>query len=276
MPYKKEKYKLAVVQMDCGFKQAERNLEKAERFIREAAKEGAAIVCLPEAFNTGYLSTEIGEMAAYAEDMEGRSVTQLKSLAAELGIWLVVPVIIRNGECKAENTAVLIKPDGEILGTYSKTHLVGDERKLLKRGESYPVWETELGRIGILICYDICFPETSRRMALCGADVIIVPAAWRAGSYFKEWWDLNLACRALDNLVYIAAANRCGASGNEMFAGKSQIISPIGSVLGSLETCGEGILCCEIDLGALRKEREFNTVMQDRHPEDYKMLSQKK
>ena len=74
----------------------------------------------------------------------------------------------------------------------------------------YPVFETKLGKIGVVICYDVCFPETVRLLTLAGAELVLVPAAWRASYYFKEWWDLNLACRALDNLVYIAAVNRCG------------------------------------------------------------------
>lgn len=102
---------------------------------------------------------------------------------------------------------------------------------------------------------------------------MLVPSAWRASHYFKEWWDLNLACRALDNLLYVAAVNRCGQSGEEIFAGKSQVISPIGEVLAAFDVEEEGILYQEIDLERVAKEREFNTVLTDRHPEDYKILS---
>lgn len=146
---------------------------------------------------------------------------------------------------------------------------MGDERTYFQRGNEYPVWNTKLGKIGIVICYDVCFPETSRILALRGAELMLVPSAWRASHYFKEWWDLNLACRALDNLLYVAAVNRCGQSGEEIFAGKSQVISPIGEVLAAFDVEEEGILYQEIDLERVAKEREFNTVLTDRHPEDY-------
>ena len=141
----------------------------------------------------------------------------------------------------------MIDDTGTILGHYSKTHPVGDERTYLQRGTQYPVFETKLGKIGVVICYDVCFPETVRLLTLAGAELVLVPAAWRASYYFKEWWDLNLACRALDNLVYIAAVNRCGVQ-------------------------EEAILYGSVDLNRIAKERDFNTVLTDRHPEDYRPI----
>lgn len=107
---------------------------------------------------------------------------------------------------------------------------------------------------------------------LAGAELVLVPAAWRASYYFKEWWDLNLACRALDNLVYIAAVNRCGLSGDEIFAGKSQLVSPIGERIDSCGVQEEAILYGSVDLNRIAKERDFNTVLTDRHPEDYRPI----
>ena len=169
---------------------------------------------------------------------------------------------------------MMIDDQGTLLGGYSKTHPVGDERKYLQRGTEYPVFDTKLGKIGISICYDACFPETSRLLALKGAEVMLVPAAWRGNFYFKEWWDLNLACRALDNLMYVAAVNMIGPTGEQYFAGKSQLCSPIGEVLCTCGVDEERILYGEVDLSRIAKEREFNTVLIDRHPEDYNLLSQ--
>ncbi len=267
-----DSYKIAMVQMDCELFHVSSNLNKAEQRIREAATHGAALVCLPEVFNVGYLGSSIPEMIALAEREDGVSLTRMKTLAKELGIFILAPILFQTEE-GVENAAFLIGDEGTVLGHYSKTHPVGDERIYLKRGMKYPVFDTKLGKIGIVICYDACFPETVRLLTLNGAEVVLVPAAWRASCYFKEWWDLNLACRALDDLVYVAAVNRCGPSGEELFAGKSQIISPVGEVL---DTCGiseEAILYGTIDLGRVAKEREFNTVLIDRHPEDYLPLS---
>lgn len=261
-----------MIQMDCDFLSVELNVRKAEGLVEKAAGNGAALVCLPEAFNTGYLGSEIPAMKEKAETLDGPTTVAMRNLAKRLGIYLVAPIIIKTDTGEVENTAVFVNKMGEIEGTYSKTHPVGDERIHLQRGKCYPVFNTEIGKIGIVICYDVCFPETTRILALEGAELIIVPSAWRASHYFKEWWDLNLACRALDNLVYVAAVNRVGKSGEEIFAGKSQIINPVGQVLSMAGVEEETIIYQDIDLDSVGKEREFNTVLMDRHPEDYRLV----
>lgn len=264
-------YEVALIQMDCILFDVAANLEKAESRIREAATHGAKLICLPEVFNVGYLGSRIQDMAQFAENEDGPSLTRMKSLSKELGVFILAPILFATPE-GVENTAFLIDDEGVILGHYSKTHPVGDEQKYLRRGTQYPVFDTKLGKMGVVICYDVCFPETTRLLALAGAEVVLVPAAWRASYYFKEWWDINLSCRALDNLTYVAAINRCGPSGEEIFAGKSQLCSPLGEVM---DTCGvseEAILYGTIDLARVEKERDFNTVLIDRHPEDYRPL----
>lgn len=266
-------YRLALIQMRSVFLGRTVNLNKAEASIREAAGHGAKLVCLPEAFDIGYDGTRIPDMMALAQDENGETLQRMKKLAAELEVYILAPTFYQT-ESGVENRAFLIDDQGTLLGGYSKTHPVGDERKYLQRGTEYPVFDTKLGKIGISICYDACFPETSRLLALKGAEVMLVPAAWRGNFYFKEWWDLNLACRALDNLMYVAAVNMIGPTGEQYFAGKSQLCSPIGEVLCTCGVDEERILYGEVDLSRIAKEREFNTVLIDRHPEDYNLLSQ--
>lgn len=265
-----EQYTIALVQMDCVYGNKEENIKKAEAYIREATGKGAALICLPEVFNAGYLGTKILDMKTMAEPLDGPTIRHMKALAAELQVHLMAPILYQTEEGEVENTAVFIDDEGKLVGTYSKTHPVGDERLYFKRGTEYPVWDTKLGKIGAVICYDVCFPETTRILALKGAQLILVPSAWRASYYFKEWWDINLACRALDNLTYVAAVNRCGLSGDEIFAGKTQVVDPVGTVLRTMGIEEEGILYQEIDLSRVAKERDFNTVLIDRHPEDYR------
>lgn len=267
-------YEIALIQMDCTFQDVEGNVKKAEKRIREAAAHGAKLVCLPEGFNTGYFGGDVPGMMRCAESLDGPTICRMRALAKELKIFLLAPIFYRNGE-GVENTAVLLNDEGRIEGTYSKTHPVGDERKYLQRGTQYPVWDTKLGKIGCVICYDVCFPETVRLLALNGAEIVLVPSAWRASYYFKEWWDLNLACRALDDLCYVAAINRVGDTGEEKFAGKTQLCSPIGSVICTCGTTEEAILYGTVDLSRVEKERAFNTVLEDRHPEDYAGLLKK-
>lgn len=267
-------YTIALVQMIPAFLDREANLRKAEQNLRQAASQGAKLVCLPESFNLGYDGTRIPDMMAQAETEDGPTLIHMRSLAKELGVYVLSPIFFRRSDGGVENRAFLLDDQGTLLGGYSKTHPVGEERRLLHRGTEYPVFDTKLGKLGISICYDACFPETSRILALKGAEVLLVPAAWRGNFYFKEWWDINLSCRALDNLMYVAAVNMAGPTGEQYFAGKSQICSPIGE---RLHTCGveeETILYGEIDLARISKEREFNTVLTDRHPEDYGGLLQ--
>lgn len=265
-------YKLALIQMDCILFDVQANLDKAEGLVREAAAHGAKLICLPEVFQVGYFGSRIPDMMRYAEPEDGPSLTRMRALAKELEVHILAPILFSTPD-GIENAAFLLDDQGEFLGHYAKTHPVGDERTYLRRGSRYPVFETKLGRLGVVICYDVCFPETTRLLALSGAEVVLVPAAWRASHYFKEWWDIDLASNALDNLVYMAAVNRCGPSGEEIFAGKSQLRSPLGELLC---TCGveeEAILYGEVDLSRVAKERAFNTVLTDRHPEDYLPLS---
>lgn len=264
-------YQIAMIQMDCDLFHVAGNLNKAELRIREAAAHGAKLICLPEVFNVGYLGTKIPDMIKLAETEDGPSLTRMKALAKELSIFILAPILFSTPD-GVENSAFLIDDTGSILGHYSKTHPVGDEQKNLHRGNQYPVFHTKLGNIGIVICYDVCFPETIRLLTLAGAELVLVPAAWRASYYFKEWWDLNLACRALDDLVYIAAVNRCGQSGDEIFAGKSQLVSPIGEVMDSCGVGEEAILYGTVDISRVAREREFNTVLINRHPEDYRPI----
>ncbi len=265
--------KLALIQMDCELLAKEKNVAKATKLVEEACREGAEFICLPEAFNTGYYSGNIAGVVALAEPIDGPTVTGFQEMALSKQVHLVVPFIHEVAPGCCQNAAALINNRGEVLGTYAKTHPVGDEPNHFKRGEDYPVWETKFGKVGMLICYDACFPEAARLLALKGAELVIVPSAWRASYYFVHWWNLNLACRALDSLYFVAAVNRCGPSGSEKFAGCSQVVNPLGEVLATCSVDEERILYQTIDFDQVEKERAFNTVLRDRHPQDYGILS---
>lgn len=268
---------IAIVQMYSEFGNISGNVLKAERYVRLAAEGGAQLIILPEMFNTGVNFNDMEADMTYAEPPDGPTLRRFAELAKEKRVHILCPLLVEVERGKWENKAFLIDDEGRVLGGYAKTHPVGDERRLLLRGTSYPVFDTKLCKIGILICYDACFPETARILALQGAELILVPAAWRGSHYFKEWWDINLQCRAIDNLVYVAAANQCGCTGDgtEMYAGKSQVINPIGQVQKMAGIEEEAILYQTIYPERVAKEREFNTVLTDRHIEDYAILSEK-
>lgn len=269
-----EQFKIALVQSSWELGDVKANVRKAEEKIREACREGADFVCLPEGFNTGYYCFDYETMKNAAEALEGETITKMRSLAKELGVHLLAPIMMTAGTGIVENTAVLIDDEGAVLGHYSKSHLVGAEQLHLNRGRKFPVFRTKYGTVGIVICYDICFPETTRILALEGADLILCPAAWRDGSYFRDWLNQVTEVRALDNNVFVALVNFTGELPDSPFCGCSQVVSPIGKVLGRCSPDREEILYQDIDMSMVHKARMGNTVMIDRHPELYSRITE--
>ena len=260
---RKQRYSVAVIQMKSKLFDTWTNLARAVEFVEEAAKEGADLICLPEGFLTGYDADRIEETIVHAEPIDGNCMQTMMLLARENKVHILVPFFARSSD-GVRNSAFLIDDEGKVVCSYSKTHLIGTEKGNLQPGNLLPVWDTKLGKIGILICYDACFPETARVLAMKGAELILVPSAWRTGSYFSRWWKLDLSCRALDNLVYVAAPNLTGPCGEDgAFAGLSRIIEPTGDILAGLDETEEGIAYSNIDLRQLKKERSDNTVLDD-------------
>ena len=185
-------YQIAMLQMDCDLFHVSNNLDKAEKQIREAAAHGAKLICLPEVFNVGYLGTCIPDMMKLAEIEDGPSLTRMRSLAKELSVFILAPILFSTPS-GVENSAFLIDDIGTILGHYSKTHPVGDERTYLQRGTQYPVFETKLGKIGVVICYDVCFPETVRLLTLARCRTGFSLGRMARQLLFQRMVDLNLA-----------------------------------------------------------------------------------
>lgn len=267
-------FKIALIQSSWELGNVKENVQKAEEKIREAHREGADFICLPEGFNTGYYCFDYETMRQAAEPIDGDTVTKMRGIAKELGVHLLTPIMMTAGTGIVENTAVLIDDEGEVLGHYSKTHLVGTEQIYLNRGRKFPVFKTKYGTVGIVICYDICFPETTRVLALKGADLILCPSAWRDGSYFKDWLNKVAEVRALDNNVFVALVNFTGELPDSPFCGSSQVISPVGEVMGRCPSDREEILYQDIDMSRVQRERMGNTVMIDRHPELYSLIAE--
>jgi len=266
---------MALIQMNSAFGNVRKNVAYAETKIREATSNGAVFVCLPEAFNTGYHYKRANEMAAFAEPVNGLTVTFFQTLAHELGIFLVIPFIESCLDGTFQNSAVLIDDVGQIIGKHVKCHLVGEERNHFTRGQKYDVFDTKYGKIGLLICYDICFPEPARILALKGAEVIICPTACRNLSYYRDWTLNMFIARALDNVVYTAGPCMTGEEHfDSPFTGGSVFVGPIGNILAMAGIKDETILYQYIDIAILEKERIENTCLFDRCPEDYRLLSE--
>lgn len=263
---------IGLVQLESRVGDKDYNLKESERLVREAAARGAQIVCLPELFVTGYNLAAFGEgLYDLAEGLSGPAITAMRALAKELGVYLIAPIALQAYTTRPlNNAAVVIDDQGEVQGTYSKNHLFGGECGYFTRTGEYPVFDTKYGRIGIMICADNNYPEPARILALKGAEIIFMPAAWRVQE--SDIWPLLIRCHALENNVYVAAANQYADMGDLFLFGHSMIAGPRGQVIEELTQEGGGLIVRTVDLDEIYACRANMPSLKDRHPEDYGVL----
>ncbi|MGH7927058.1 MAG: carbon-nitrogen hydrolase family protein [Candidatus Binatia bacterium] len=255
------KYIAAAIQMSASDDKAA-NVAEAERWIREASRRGARLVALPEVF---VWRGEKPKERESAETLAGATAAQMAGLARELGIYLLAGSILEEitGSRKAYNTSMLFAPSGELLASYRKIHLFDvdlangvslRESSTREYGASVVVAKTDLGAMGLTICYDLRFPELYRRLAAKGADLIFVPSAFTAFTGQAHWEPL-LRARAIENQTYVIAPDQFGTSPKSFEThGHSMIVDPWGKVIAELPD-GPGVITAEIDLDYLAKVR---------------------
>ncbi|HER27016.1 MAG TPA: carbon-nitrogen hydrolase family protein [Rhodospirillales bacterium] len=268
------KYKLAVVQMDCVVGEIAPNVRKIEKFAQAASDQGVDLVVFPECATTGYFIAD--DLARLAEPSDGPTDLALGKIAASTGVHMAVGTVV------AENSGfydsqVLFAPTGERLSTYHKVHLFSAERGTFQAGDTPTVIDTELGRVGMTICYDMIFGDYFRCLAEKGADIIINSTDWIGDGYQRQTWGWSgvttqgmAATRALENGVFVAMSNRVGHEMGFDSLGYSCIASPSGQILASI-SAGEDIAIADVDIKAedLDKWRVIATYHQDRRPEIY-------
>lgn len=263
----------------------EYNIQKMEQYIHQTMTEypDTQLIVFPELATSGYEGT-VEQFQALAETTEdGESIRRMGALAAKYGIYIVYGFPERDliHTDVLYNSAVLIDKDGKPMGTYRKVHPFASEKTWCRAGCDFPVFDTDLGRLGIMICWDTAFPEVARIYGLKGADLLIVSTNWE-DPYEEEWdptkinsheedWDLITRARAYDNTLHLVAANRVGDDGKVLsFFGRSKIIGPTGREIAALDTREEGILSAEIDLSLTEKKRvQYYTFFKDRVPDAY-------
>jgi predicted amidohydrolase len=238
------------------------NLKEAQRWIRHAAVQGARVVVLPEVFIwRGNKKFE----REFAEPIPGPTSTAMAELARELGIYLLAGSILEatSASDKAYNTSLLFDPAGALLASYRKIHLFDvdlangvslRESETRAHGGDIVVAQTEFGTMGLSVCYDLRFPELYRGHADQGADLIFVPSAFTAFTG-QAHWEALLRARAIENQVYVIAADQFGKSAKSFEChGHSMIVDPWGKILAELAD-GPGVIAAEIDLEYLAKVR---------------------
>lgn len=269
-----KKYKAAVCQMDSGTDR-EKNLKSAEALIREAADEGASLVVLPEMFS--FLDRDC---RAGAESVPGPTADFLCAQAKKHGIWLAGGSFPCFSRSNPSNTLLFIDPDGNIRCRYSKLHMfdveIEDgishrESETTSPGKNIVLSDTPLGRIGFAICYDIRFGEMFKLMALNGAQLVCVAANFTLESGAAHWESL-LRARAIENGMYIAAADQCGQKTFMNSYGNSMIINPWGKVIARLDKT-PGIACAEIDPDCVEKTRRQIPSLSNMRNDVYRLES---
>jgi predicted amidohydrolase len=230
----------------------------------KAAAQGSRMVIFPEMFLTGY---NIGNaLFKLAEPSDGPSAAAVGEIARETGVLLLYGYPERSGD-RIFNSALLVNSAGSVIANYRKTHLYGsEENRLFQRGDSLLVVELDGLKIGILICYDVEFPEAVRTLALAGAELIAVPTA------LIQPFDIVartlVPARAFENQVYVAYAGMCGGERGLGYCGLSCIVGPDGRDLARAGT-GPALLFADMDPAAISRGRQSNPYLSDRHPELY-------
>lgn len=253
-----------------------RNLETADRLVRDAAARGAELVVLPEKWS---VLGRAEAMSAAAEPLDGRCISWARSIARELGIELVAGSIVERvpGRAKSSNTSVHVGPDGELRSVYRKLHMfdvevdgvVYAESEHEQPGDEIVTSELIGGkRLGLSICYDLRFPDLYRVLAARGAEIITVPSAFTLATT-RDHWEVLIRARAIENQCFVVAANQIGAHPpGRRSGGRSLIVDPWGLVLATAPDT-ETAIVANLDLNLLADVRRRLPSLANRRPEVY-------
>lgn len=252
-----------------------------EDYAREAAAQGAQVICFQELFYGPYFcQLQDTKYYEYAESVPGPTTERFAALAAELNMVIVLPVYEREMDGLLYNTAAVIDADGSYLGKYRKHHIpqvAGFWEKFYFRPGNlgWPVFDTAVGKVGIYICYDRHFPEGWRALGLAGAEIVFNPSATSRGlsSYL---WKLEQPASAVANEYYVGAINRVGIEseyGDDDFYGTSYFVDPEGKFVGEVasDTSPE-LVVRDLDMDLIKIVRERWAFYRDRRPDAYGSL----
>lgn len=269
-----EKIVIAGVQMDVKILEINYNLERIVNFAKEAHKNGAKLIIFPECAISGYCFSDIQEALSISESIPGPTTDSLRKVCKDLDIFILVGLIEKqDNDCF--NSAALIGPEG-IIGNYRKIHLpfIAVDR-FVKRGDiPFKVYNTKIGKIGWVICYDASFPESIRILTLRGAEIVAVITNWPEGAETAPRY--IAPARAVENRINYVAVNRIGNERGFRFIGESKIVDYLGKILAEGSSDREEIIYGEVDLEKAREKRtviipgEFELDrINDRRPEFY-------
>jgi len=263
-------------------------MHKIAQKITAAAEQGAQIICLQELYRTRYFpQQENSDAAALAESIPGESTQLFASIAKKFGVVIIAPLFERGDDGEFYNSAAVIGVDGEVMGKYRKIHVPQDpyfyEKNYFQQGkESFKVFDTPYGRIGVLICYDQWFPEAARIGTLLGAEILFYPTAigyvkgyTSADGDWHDAWRTIQRGHAIANGVHVAAVNRVGDEDELEFWGGSFICDGFGKVLAEASTTQEETVMVKVDLAMNRMIQDGWGFLHNRRPDMYQKLTEK-
>jgi N-carbamoylputrescine amidase len=288
-----DRFQVGLIQLSCS-PDPDANLDKAVQQVREAARNGAQIICLPELFRTQYFcQREDPDLFDLAETIPGSTTEAMSAAARQAKAVLIVSIFEKRARGLYHNTAVVIGSDGTIKGLYRKMHIPDDplyyEKYYFTPGDlGFKAFDTEVARIGTLVCWDQWYPEGARLTALQGAHVLFYPTAigWHPaekeqyGVAQHDAWRTIQRAHAIANGVFVAVANRVGHEtgnirGNQApgagleFWGKSFLADPFGRVLAEASHDREEILCAQVNLREIDEVRRNWPFLRDRRIDSY-------
>lgn len=262
--------KIALAQLICSADK-QQNLMKACQYIKKAAQAGADMILLPETFMAFIATGSKINRSDIAEPLNGTFVQGLMQAAKASAIYVVCGIYQQSDDesGKVWNTSVMINRAGELIHHYQKTHLYDafsyqESRHIIAGNNPLTPVDTEFGKIGLLVCYELRFPEVARQLTLAGADLLLVPAAWVHGPLKEEHYQTLIKARALENTVPVCA---CDQTGN-IYSGRSLVCDAMGVVIASAGY-EERLLLAEISRQHTLDTRNTVPCVQNRRPELY-------
>jgi predicted amidohydrolase len=264
---------VALAQINCKVGDKKYNIEKMVKQIKKAKKKDADLVIFPELSLTGYVVRDL--IYELAEPIRGSSTRLLEEVAKKEGVYIVFGMIERSEKAHAVlyNTAVLLGPEG-FVGKYQKMHLpthsVFEEKRYFRPGYQAPVFDTDIGKVGLMICYDVFFPEVTRMLRLNGSQLTVCISA--SPAVRRKFFEVLTVARAMENTMYFAYVNLVGIEDGLQFWGGSRLIAPTGSIVSQAKYDEEDQVTAKLDYADLKRTETFVPTLRDLRPEFFETL----
>jgi predicted amidohydrolase len=268
-------FKIALAQIECKRADKTDNIRKIEQTTQHARKQGAELIVFPELSLTGYVVRD--EIYELAEPIPGPATEAVEKIAQKTKTYIVfgMPELSEKAQATIHNTAVLVGPEG-LIGKYQKmylpTHSVFEEKRYFRPGYQAAAFGTKLGKIGLIICYDIFFPEVSRLTRLEGAQLIVCISA--SPAIRRTFFETLAVARALENTAFLAYVNLVGIEDGLQFCGGSKLVGPNGRILANAKYDKEDMIMGTVNYADIRPVEAFVPTLRDLRPELFDKLKE--